>query len=139
VLRTPTKLLDDASSAHRKLGPADGLHDAQLDNGARVHIVHGNVASIWHVLVNVRKFIGIPQERCHPRRQAPLEQVERREPACVQARLSIVLAGHPGAGKTTLMSCTAAELDPALRVVVAEEVFGADIRIRPTVSVSGNA
>jgi pilus assembly protein CpaF len=46
----------------------------------------------------------------------------------VQARLSIVFAGHPGAGKTTLMSCTAAELDPALRVVVAEEVFEADIR-----------
>ena len=64
---------------------------------------------------------------------------ERREPACVQARLSIVFAGNPGAGKTTLMSCTAAELDPALRVVVAEEVFGADIRVRPTVSVSGNA
>jgi pilus assembly protein CpaF len=64
---------------------------------------------------------------------------ERREPACVQARLSIVFAGHPGAGKTTLMSCTAAELDLALRVVVAEEVFEADIRVRPTVSVSGNA
>ena len=47
--------------------------------------------------------------------------------ACVQARLSIVFAGHPGAGETTLMSCTAAELDPALRVVVAEEVFEADI------------
>jgi hypothetical protein len=55
VLRTPTKLLDDASSAHRKLDPADGLQDAQLDNGARVHIVYGDVASIWHVIVNVRK------------------------------------------------------------------------------------
>jgi hypothetical protein len=40
-----------------------------------------------------------------------------------------VFAGHPGAGKTTLMSCTAAELDPALRVVVAEEVFEADISL----------
>jgi hypothetical protein len=47
--------------------------------------------------------------------------------ACVQARLSIVFAGHPDAGKTTLLSCTAAELDPGLRVVVAEEVFEADI------------
>jgi hypothetical protein len=60
VLRTPAKLLDDASSAHRKLDPAGGLQDAQLDNGARVHIVYGDVASIWHV---------------------PLDQVvERREP-----------------------------------------------------------
>jgi hypothetical protein len=27
-----------------KLDPADGRRDAQLDNGARVHIVHGDVA-----------------------------------------------------------------------------------------------
>ena len=82
VLRTPTKLLDDASIAHRMPNPADGLQDTQLDNGARVHIVEGDVASIWHVLVNVRKFTGIPQERRHPRCQhAPLDQVvERREP-----------------------------------------------------------
>ena len=45
----------------------------------------------------------------------------------MQARPSIVFAGHPGAGKTTLRSCTAAELGPALRVVVVEEVFGADL------------
>jgi Flp pilus assembly CpaF family ATPase len=49
--------------------------------------------------------------------------------ACVHARLSIVFAGPPGSGKTTLLSCTTAELDPALRVVVAEEVFEADIPV----------
>ncbi|MGH9112162.1 MAG: ATPase, T2SS/T4P/T4SS family, partial [Acidimicrobiales bacterium] len=32
-------------------------------------------------------------------------------------------------GKTTLLSCTAAELDPALRVVIAEEVFEADVPV----------
>ncbi len=36
--------------------------------------------------------------------------------------LSIVFAGPPGSGKTTLLTCCAAELDPSLRVVVAEEV-----------------
>ncbi|HEY6416454.1 MAG TPA: hypothetical protein VIX41_09460, partial [Acidimicrobiales bacterium] len=55
VVRTLTKLLDDASNAHRKLDPADGLQDAQLDDGARVHIVHGDVARGGHVLVNIRK------------------------------------------------------------------------------------
>jgi pilus assembly protein CpaF len=44
VLGTLTKLFDDASSAHRKLDPAGGLQDAQLDDGARIHIVHGDVA-----------------------------------------------------------------------------------------------
>jgi pilus assembly protein CpaF len=45
----------------------------------------------------------------------------------VRARLSIVFSGAPGSGKTTLLSCCAAELDPTLRVVVAEEVFEADL------------
>jgi pilus assembly protein CpaF len=46
---------------------------------------------------------------------------------CVRARQTIVIAGAPGSGKTTLLSCCAAELDPSLRVVVAEEVFEADV------------
>ena len=129
VLRTLTKLLDDASSAHRKLDPADGLQDAQLDDGARVHIVHGDVARGGHVLVNVRKFTGIPFASLDElvERGMLTARVAAFLRACVRARLSIVFAGHPGAGKTTLLSCTAAELDPALRVVVAEEVFEADI------------
>jgi len=49
--------------------------------------------------------------------------------ACVKANLSIVFAGAPGSGKTTLLSCCAAELDPSLRVVVAEEVFEADVPV----------
>jgi len=47
--------------------------------------------------------------------------------AAVRARQSIVFAGAPGSGKTTMLSCCAAELDPSLRVVVAEEVFEADV------------
>jgi len=48
IVRTLTKLLDDASTAHRKLDPTEGLQDAQLDDGARVHIVHGDVARGGH-------------------------------------------------------------------------------------------
>src|SRR5580698_6074416 len=112
VLRTLTKILDDASQSHRKLDPAEGLQDAQLDTGARMHVVHGDVGRDGHVLVNIRKFTGIAYRH--------LDELLR---ACVRARLSIVFAGPPGAGKTTLMSCCTAELDPSLRVVIAEEVF----------------
>ena len=52
-------LLDDAATAHRKLDPAEGLQDAQLDTGARLHIVHGDLARGGHVLVNIRKFTGV--------------------------------------------------------------------------------
>jgi pilus assembly protein CpaF len=130
VIRILTKILDESSAtAHRKLDATEGLQDAQLDDGARLHIVHGDIARGGHVMVNIRKFTGV--------RYRSLDELVHREMltgqaaqflrACVQARLSIVFAGAPGSGKTTMLSCCAAELDPSLRVVVAEEVFEADV------------
>ena len=129
VVRTLTKILDDASGSHRKLDAAEGLQDAQLDTGARIHIVHGDVGRDNHVLVNIRKFTGVAYRS--------LDELVERDMldgkvaaflrACVRARLSVVVAGAPGSGKTTLLSCLAAELDPSLRVVIAEEVFEADV------------
>ena len=129
VIRILTKILDDASGSHRKLDPSEGLQDAQLDNGARLHIVHGDISRGGHVMVNIRKFTGVAFRH--------LDQLVERDmlspgaaaflAECVRARQTIVFAGAPGSGKTTLLSCCAAELDPALRVVVAEEVFEADV------------
>ncbi|HET7488442.1 MAG TPA: ATPase, T2SS/T4P/T4SS family [Acidimicrobiales bacterium] len=129
VVRTLTKILDDASGSHRKLDPAEGLQDAQLDTGARLHIVHGDVGRDGHLLVNIRKFTGVAYRSLDELVEQDMldEQVAGFLRACVRARLSIVVAGAPGAGKTTLLSCLAAELDPSLRVVIAEEVFEADV------------
>lgn len=129
VARTLTKLLDDSSGSHRKLDPLEGLQDAQLDDGARVHIVHGDLSRGGHLIVNIRKFTGVAITRLD-------ELVDRGSlsrpaaaflSAAIRSRLSVVFAGAPGAGKTTLLSCCAAELDPSLRVVIAEEVFEADV------------
>ena len=129
VVRTLTKILDDAGGSHRKLDPGEGLQDAQLDTGARLHIVHGDVGRDGHVLVNIRKFTGVAY-------RSLAELVERDMldsrvadflRACVRGRLSMVFSGAPGSGKTTMLSCCAAELDPSLRVVIAEEVFEADV------------
>ncbi len=129
VARTLTKLLDDASAAHRKLDPVDGLQDAQLDDGARLHIVHGDLSRGGHLMVNIRKFTGVAITRLDElvTRGSVTKAAARFLTAAVQARLSIVFAGAPGAGKTTLLSCCTAELDPSLRVVIAEEVFEADV------------
>ncbi len=136
VIRTLTKLLDESSTSHRKLDPSEGLQDAQLDNGARVHIVHGDLARGGHLMVNIRKFTGVAY---HDLRELESTGTITRQAAdflaaCVRARRSIVFAGAPGSGKTTLLSCCAAELDPALRVVIAEEVFEADV---PLANVAG--
>ena len=129
VVRTLTKILDDATVSHRKLDAAEGLQDAQLDNGARLHIVHGDIGRDGHLLVNIRKFTGVAYRSLDELVERgmfdrPVAEFLR---ACVRARLSIVFSGAPGSGKTTLLSCCAAELDPGLRVVIAEEVFEADL------------
>lgn len=128
VIRTLTKLLDGSVASHRKLDPSEGLQDAQLDDGSRIHVVHGDLARGGHVMVNIRRFTGVPFTRLD-------ELVERGTlssasaaflAAAVRAGATIVFAGAPGSGKTTLLSCCVGELDPRLRVVIAEEVFEID-------------
>lgn len=129
VVRTLTKILDEASTAHRKLDPTEGLQDAQLDNGARLHIVHGDISRGGHIMVNIRKFTGVAFQNLDELadRDMLTPTVAAFLRAAVEARQSIVFAGAPGSGKTTLLSCCSAELDPSLRVVIAEEVFEADV------------
>jgi pilus assembly protein CpaF len=141
VARTLTKLLDESSASHRKLDPAEGLQDAQLDSGARVHIVHGDIARGGHLLVNIRKFTGVAFHTLDE-----LVGVSMLPPiaasflaSAVRARASVMFAGVPGAGKTTLLSCCAAELDPTLRVVVAEEVFETDVPLANVASMQTRA
>ncbi len=129
VTRTITKILDDSNRAHRKLDPSEGLQDAQLEGGARMHIVHGDIGRDGHLLVNIRKFTGVSVTSLDELVQRDMlgHEVAAFLRACVRSRTTIVFAGAPGAGKTTMLSCCAAELDPALRVVIAEEVFEADV------------
>src|SRR3954451_20745552 len=131
VVRILTKILDDSSAAHRKLDATEGLQDAQLDDGARLHIVHSDVSRGGHVIVNIRKFTGVAfhsLDELVARDTLTIEAAAFLR-ACIRARLSIVFAGAPGTGKTTLLSCCAGELDPSLRVVIAEEVFEADVQL----------
>jgi pilus assembly protein CpaF len=141
VVRTLVKILDDSSTSHRKLDPTEGLQDAQLDNGARLHIVHSDVARGGHVMVNIRKFTGVAFHHLDElvERDMLSPQVADFLRACVRARLSIVIAGAPGSGKTTLLSCCAAELDASLRVVIAEEVFEADVPLPNVASMQTRA
>jgi pilus assembly protein CpaF len=141
VFRTLTKILDDASTAHRKLDPSEGLQDAQLDGGARLHIVHNDIARGGHLVVNVRKFTGVPFRDLSELVHADMldDRAAQFLTACVAARSSIVIAGAPGSGKTTLLSCCAATLDPSLRVVIAEEVFETDVPLANVASMQTRA
>jgi pilus assembly protein CpaF len=141
VIRTLTKILDEAATAHRKLDPSEGLQDAQLKSGARLHIVHGDIGRDGHTIVNIRKFTGVAARSLDELTRLGMIDLraERLLRACVKARSTIIFAGAPGSGKTTTLSCCAAELDPSLRVVVAEEVFEADIPLANVASMQTRA
>ena len=93
--------------------------------------MHGDVGRGGHLLVNIRKFTGVAFHELGELVERGMlgPQVADFLAAAVKARLSIVFAGAPGSGKTTMLSCCCAELDPALRVVTAEEVFEADVPV----------
>ncbi len=141
VIRTLTKLLDDASTSHRKLDPSLGLQDAQLDDGARLHIVHQDIARGGHLMVNIRKFTGVAFTSLGQLVERDMlgAGVARFLTAAVASGLSIVFSGSPGSGKTTMLSCCAAEIDPTKRVVVAEEVFEADVPLANVASMQTRA
>ncbi len=141
VLRTVTRILDDAAGSHRKLDAAEGLQDAQLDQGARVHIVHRDIGRGSHLLVNIRRFTGVAFRSLEQLTDRGMmsSDVARFLGAAARARLSIVFAGPPGSGKTTLLSCCTAELDPSLRVVTAEEVFEVDVPLPNVASMQTRA
>jgi pilus assembly protein CpaF len=141
VIRTLTKILDDSSTSHRKLDPSEGLQDAQLDNGARLHIVHRDIGRGGHMIVNIRKFTGVTFRSLDELvdRGMLTADVARFLRACVHARQSIVFAGPPGSGKTTMLSCCTAELDPTLRVITAEEVFEVDVPLPNVASMQTRA
>jgi pilus assembly protein CpaF len=141
VVRTLTKLLDDASTSHRKLDASEGLQDAQLDDGARLHIVHRDVGRGSHLLVNIRKFTGVAFRSLDELVDRGMMTVQVGEflRAAARAKLSMVFAGPPGSGKTTLLSCCTAELDPSLRVVTAEEVFEVDVPLPNVASMQTRA
>ena len=141
VVRTLTKILDDASTSHRKLDSTEGLQDAQLDGGARLHIVHGDVSRGGNTMVNVRKFTGVPFRSLAELVEREMLSIDAADflREAVRSNTSIVFAGAPGSGKTTLLACCAAELDPTLRVVVAEEVFEADVPLPNVASMQTRA
>lgn len=141
VERVLARILHNAAGAHRTLDPSEGLQDAQLEDGSRLHIVHRDIGQGRHAIVNIRKFGGLTyrsldQLVAHGTLTATAANFLR---AAVHHRATIVFAGSPGAGKTTLLSCCAAELDPSLRVVVAEEVFEAGINLPNVASMQTRA
>lgn len=111
----------------RRVDQANPIVSAQLPSGSRVHITGPPVTHPNRMNIQIRKFVvtasnlddlvgrgGMTVEAASFLRHA-IEQDE-----------TILVAGAPGAGKTTLVNCLLREVSPASRVVTCEEVFEID-------------
>jgi pilus assembly protein CpaF len=108
----------------RRLDLADPIVSAQLADGSRVHLTGPPVTHPDRLNIQVRKFVL---------RAARLEDLVARGAMgddaadllaeAVRADRTILVAGAPGSGKTTLVNCLLAEVPPERRVVSCEEVF----------------
>jgi pilus assembly protein CpaF len=108
----------------RRVDFANPIVSAQLPDGSRVHITGPPVTHPERINIQVRKFVLTAD------RLAELVELGSLSPlgarllgAAVRADKTILVAGAPGSGKTTLVNCLLNEVPPDRRVVACEEVF----------------
>jgi pilus assembly protein CpaF len=108
----------------RRLDLADPIVSAQLADGSRVHLTGPPITHPDRLNIQVRKFV-LRAARLDDlvTRGALGEDGARLLAEAVRADRTILVAGAPGAGKTTVVNCLLAEVPPERRVVTCEEVF----------------
>ncbi|MDA2978729.1 MAG: ATPase, T2SS/T4P/T4SS family [Actinomycetota bacterium] len=111
----------------RRVDQSNPIVSAQLPDGSRVHITGPPVTHPDRMNIQIRKFVvtaGTLDDLTE--RDALPEQVARLLKDAVRNDKTILVAGAPGAGKTTLVNCLLREVQPDRRVVTCEEVFEID-------------
>jgi pilus assembly protein CpaF len=112
----------------RRVDQANPIVSAQLANGSRVHITGPPVTHPDRMNIQIRKFVltaGTLADLVE--RDAFPDRVGRLLRDAIRGDQTILVAGAPGAGKTTLVNCLLREVQPDRRVVTCEEVFEIDV------------
>ncbi len=111
----------------RRVDQANPIVSAQLADGSRVHITGPPITHPDRMNIQIRKFVvtaatlsDLVSKGAFP------ESVARIMSEAITADATILIAGAPGAGKTTLVNCLLREVSPDKRVVTCEEVFEID-------------
>jgi pilus assembly protein CpaF len=112
----------------RRVDQANPIVSAQLPSGSRVHITGPPVTHPNRMNIQIRKFVVTASDL-----DDLVDRGAMTSDAAVFLRHSIeqdatiLVAGAPGAGKTTLVNCLLREVPPDRRVVTCEEVFEIDV------------
>jgi pilus assembly protein CpaF len=112
----------------RRVDIANPIVSAQLPDGSRVHITGPPVTHPDRMNIQIRKFVVTAADLSDLVDRGTLtRQAGSLLRDAVTADATILVAGAPGAGKTTLVNCLLKEVPPAKRVVTCEEVFEIDV------------
>lgn len=108
----------------RRLDLSNPIVSAQLADGSRVHITGPPVTHPDRLNIQVRKFVLLSQtlDELVERRTLTSDEAAALASA-VAGDKTVLVAGAPGAGKTTLVNCLLSAVPPQRRVVTCEEVF----------------
>jgi len=114
VRRILERLAASARGSLRQLDPGHGIQDFTLPDGSRLHVVHPELTPTGSWLVNLRR----------PLAASALPAIQRSEllEDALLAGATVLIAGLPGSGKTTLARALLGRLPDSVRIVVVEEV-----------------
>lgn len=112
----------------RRVDQANPIVSAQLPSGSRVHITGPPVTHPDRMNIQIRKFVVTAADLDDlVTRQAMTKEAATFLRRSIEDDATILVAGAPGAGKTTLVNCLLREVPPDRRVVTCEEVFEIDV------------
>jgi len=112
------------SGTGRRLDLASPIVSAQLEDGSRVHVTGPPVTHPARLNVQIRRFVVASTGLQHLVELGTATQsVVDLLADAIRSDRTILIAGAPGAGKTTMVNCLLGEVPPDRRVVTCEEVF----------------
>ena len=121
-------------SSGRRLDLSTPFVDAMLADGSRLHVAIPDITR-HHWAVNIRKFILRAHSLQELVRLGSLDEATARFlEGAVTAGLNIVVSGGTQTGKTTMLNCLAATINPRERVITCEEVFELQIPLPDVVA-----
>lgn len=128
IARSDAELIADIAFLARRGGedgrsftPSDPILDMDLPGGARLAAVHPPISPRPKVVIRVHRLVDISLDELAHERGTLSAAAAAFLAAAVRAGVSIVVAGSPGAGKTTLVRALANCIPPEEEIVTIEK------------------